>query len=271
MVGSSASSYKSSLSSLRVVRFSTQPALCADHVCILSSYAFLVCFVFLGMASLSWPSQSEAAPGIDAPLEHIRTAIPILGTTMNEVQEPIGIVAEIQLDFLQRRDHDGLDIQFHTTPGKFSPYAQQSVIEALYRVVEAAALNPDSWTIRFSLPYPGVTLYGESLSAMAALTIVALAKNEPVDEETVMTGTVTADGHVGTVGGVPLKIIAAYEQHYRKVLIPEEPDVADDDWETPFLMEVQPVGSISKAYLALTNRPLRTALVKHSLTAGLSP
>ncbi|MEX0829471.1 MAG: S16 family serine protease [Nitrospirales bacterium] len=220
---------------------------------------------------MSWPSHSEAASGFDAPPVHKRTAIPILGTTMNDAQESIGIVAEIQLDFLQRRDHDGLDIQFHTTPGEFSPYAQQAVIEALYRVVEAAALSPDSWTIRFSLPYPGVTLYGESLSAMAALTIVALAKNEPVDPETVMTGTVTADGHVGTVGGVPLKILAAYEQHYRKVLIPEEPDIADDDWETPFLMDVQPVGSISKAYLALTNRPLRTSFVKHSLAAGLMP
>ena len=150
-------------------------------------------------------------------------------------------------------------------------YAQQSVMQALYRVLEAAELNPDSWTIRFGLPYPGVTLYGESLSAMAALNIVALAKNEPVDEETVLTGTVTADGNVGTVGGVPLKILAAYEQHFRKVLIPEEPDIADDDWETPFLMEVLPVGSISKAYLALTNRPLRTSLTKHSLTAGLTP
>jgi predicted S18 family serine protease len=106
---------------------------------------------------------------------------------------------------------------------------------------------------------------------MAALNIVALAKNEPVDEATILTGTVTADGNVGTVGGVPLKILAAYEQHFRKVLIPEEPDIADDDWETPFLMEVRPVGSISKAYLALTNRPLRSSLPKHSLTAGLTP
>jgi len=255
----------------RVLRYSAPLLHSAGPIRSLLSYPLLLSVVFLSVGSLSWLSNSEAAPGIDAPLEHIRTSIPILGTTMNEAAEPIGIVAEIQLDFLQRRDHEGLDIRFHTTPGKFSPYAQQSVIEALYRVVEAAALNPDSWTIRFSLPYPGVTLYGESLSAMAALTIVALAKNEPVDEETVMTGTVTADGHVGTVGGVPLKILAAYEQHYRKVLIPEEPDIADDDWETPFLMEVQPVGSISKAYLALTNRPLRTSLVKHSLTAGLTP
>lgn len=236
-----------------------------------SSFSLFISLVFFGALFLSAPVRSEAASSTEVPLKHIQRAIPILGTTMNENAEPVGIVAEIQLEFLQRLDHDGLDIQFQTTPGKFSPYAQQSVIQALYLVVEAAGLNPDSWTIRFKLPYPGVTLYGESLSAMAALYIVALAKNEPVDEKTVLTGTVTADGHVGTVGGVPLKILAAYEQHFQKVLIPEEPDVADDDWETPFLMEVRPVGSINKAYLALTNRPLRTTLVKHAFTAGLTP
>ena len=250
---------------------STQSSLCARSINVLTTYTLSLSLVFVGLLSLSLPLWSAAASAADGPLKHIRTTIPILGTTTDENAEPVGIVADIQLEFLERRDHDGLDVQFRSTPGKFSPYAQQSVIEALHLVVKAAALNPDSWTIRFELPYPGVTLYGESLSAMAALNIVALAKNEPVDEKTVLTGTVTADGHVGTVGGVPLKILAAYEQHYRKVLIPEEPDVADGDWETPFLMEVRPVGSISKAYLALTNRPLRTVLVQRSLTAELIP
>ena len=231
-------------------------------------------FMCLGLSTtffLSWPLHSQAFSSSDVPLKHIQTIIPILGTTMNEEAEPVGVVAEIHLEFFQRRDHNGLDVQFQTIPGKFSPYAQQSVIQALYRVVDTAALNPDSWTVRFRLPYPGVTLYGESLSAMAALTIVSIAKNEPVDEETVLTGTVTADGHVGTVGGVPLKILAAHEQHFRTVLIPEEPDIADGDWKTPFLMDVRPVSSISKAYLALTNHPLRANHVKPALTAGLTP
>ena len=236
----------------------------------------LSCWFLLGPFFLSifvsWglPSSGQAAPGSEQPIKHIRAAIPILGTTMNEQSEPVGIVAEIQLEFLQRRDHDGLAIQFLTAPGKFSPYAQQSVKEALNLVVEAAGLNPDSWTVRFILPYPGVTLYGESLSAMAALNVIALAKNEPVDEETVLTGTVTPDGHVGTVGGVPLKILAAHEQHYRRVLIPEEPDVADGDWATPFMMEVMPVRSIKKAYLALTHRPLRSHFNAQPLAARLS-
>lgn len=236
----------------------------------LPSSSFFLFLIFCWVAILGVPSNGEAAPGSDVPLRHIQTVIPILGTTMSDAAVPIGIVAEVHLEFLQRRDHSGLDVQFETTPGKFSPYAQQSVRQALDRVVAAAALNPDSWTIRFRLPYPGVTLYGESLSAMTALNIVALAKNDPVDETTIMTGTVMEDGHVGTVGGVPLKIVAAHKQHFRKVLIPEEFDVADGDWETPFLMDVSPVGSISKAYLALTNRPLRTVRAGQSFTASLT-
>ena len=264
MVGFPASSYKCSL---RLCFNTFLPVIsCAGFLRNLSAYVlFSILFVVCGVSGSQGGEAAEIHP---AP---IRTAIPILGTTMNEDAEPTGIVAEIELEFLQRSDHDGLNVQFQTTPGKFSPYAQQSVIQALYRVVEAAGINPDSWTVRFQLPYPGVTLYGESLSAMAALTIVSLAKNEPIDAETVLTGTVTADGHLGTVGGVPLKIIAAYEKHFQKVLIPEEPDVADGDWKTPFLMEVRPVGSISNAYLALTNRPLRTKQETLSLTAGLTP
>ena len=239
--------------------------------CAISTAWLLFGWLFLLILG-SWflPSSGHAGSEKDPPIKYISTVIPILGTTMNEQSEQVGIVALIQLEFLQRRDHEGLEIQFLNMPGRFSPYAQQSVKEALDRVVEAAGLNSDSWTVRFILPYPGVTLYGESLSAMAALNVIALAKNDPVDEETILTGTVTPDGHVGTVGGVPLKILAAHEQHYRRVLIPEEPDVADGDWETPFLMEVMPVRSIKKAYLALTHRPLRTHVNNQPLAAKLS-
>ena len=46
---------------------------------------------------------------------------------------------------------------------------------------------------------------------MAALSVMALAKNDPLHEDIVMTGTVTPEGNIGVVGGIPLKIVAAYE------------------------------------------------------------
>lgn len=235
----------------------------------------LLYWVFAGLVSvglLGAPGHGHGATPSekDRPIRHIRTVIPILGTTVNEQSQPVGIVAEITLEFTHRRDHGGLDIRFEDNPGKFSPFAQQSVIDAIERVAAAADLSPDSWTIRFMLPYPGVTLYGESLSAMAALNVVALAKNEPVYEDTVLTGTVTPEGSLGVVGGVPLKIHAAHEKHFRKVVIPEELDVADGDWETPFLMEVTPVRSIKKAYFALTHHALRTLTPAQPFAASLT-
>ena len=188
-----------------------------------------------------------------------RSIIPILGTTFNENWEQVGIVAEVEVEFIQRVDHEGLRLEFMTKPGRFSSLAKSSVKEALDLVAKTAKLNTDSWTVRFTLPYAGVTLYGESLSAMAAMSVVALAKGESIHSDIVMTGTVTPEGVIGTVGGVPLKIVAAYERHYRRVLIPEEPDVADGDWETPFLMHVSPVKTVDMAYLVLTDHPLTSS------------
>ncbi len=212
----------------------------------------LVVFSIVGSAHLA------NAQGSFNPSQGQRSVIPILGTTYDDQWEQVGIVADVELEFVQRQDHDGLHIDFSSTPGRFSSLAQSSVQEAIMLVSRVANLNTDSWTIRFTLPYAGVTLYGESLSAMAAMSVVAMAKGEMIHEDMVMTGTVTSEGTIGTVGGIPLKIVAAYEEHFRRVLIPEELDVADSDWETPFLMHVSPVKSVDRAYLALTDHPLKS-------------
>lgn len=184
--------------------------------------------------------------------------IPILGTTYDHNWEQIGVVARVDIQLERREDHSGLKIQFNSTPGRFSATAQNAVIRAISWVVDASHSDARSWTVTLSLPYPGVTMYGESLSAMVGLSVLALAKGDPLPPDRVVTGTVTSDGQIGTVGGVPLKILAAHKEHLRKVLIPEEKDVADGDWQTPFLMEVSPVRSLSKAYQALTDRPFRS-------------
>lgn len=102
-----------------------------------------------------------------------------------------------------------------------------------------------------SLPYNGVTIYGNSLSAMVGLSVIALAEGKFIPSDRTITGTVTPDGHIGPVGSVGPKVSAAYEAHLRRVIVSEEHDPTDDEWETPFLMHVYPVGSVAKAYAAL--------------------
>jgi len=191
-----------------------------------------------------------------APVHH--QVIPILGVTFNQAWEPAGIVVELIMRVEQRKDHEGFHVKFESTPGRFSSWSQQSVIQAIFSANKAAGLSLDSWTVTLIFPYWDVTIYGDSLSAMVALSVVALAIGDTIPPDRVLTGTITPEGHIGVVGGVPYKIHAAYADHFHRVLIPEERDVADGDWQTPFLMQVSPVGTVNKAYYALTGHPLHT-------------
>lgn len=180
--------------------------------------------------------------------------VPILGVTMES--QPIGTVATLILAFDERPDRSGLAVHFSTSPGRFSRMAQTSVEQAIRRAAKAAGLSTDSWNVILSVPYAGVTIYGDSLSAMVALAVVASAKGEFIPADRVMTGAVAPDGHIAPVGAVPLKVTAAGDAHMHRVLVPDELDEADSDWPTPFLVQVSPVGSLSQAYEALTDHPL---------------
>ncbi|WP_447968930.1 S16 family serine protease [Nitrospira sp. M1] len=230
-------------------------------------YILSLLLVFLFVGSYVEKADAQAVPPASMTK---RSIIPILGTTYNEQWEQVGIVADVEVEFERRDDHEGLQLDFLTKPGRFSSLAKRSVQDALALVTQAAGLNADSWTVRFRLPYAGVTLYGESLSAMAAMSVVALAKGEMVHSDIVMTGTVTPEGSIGTVGGIPLKIVAAHQEHFRRVLIPEEPDVADGDWQTPFLMHVSPVKSVDVAYFALTDHPLKASGADQQIEVSLA-
>ena len=181
--------------------------------------------------------------------------IPILGVTVDE-RNVIGAVATVRVSFAERGDHSGLAMHFLSAPGRFSPMAQTAVEQAIYRTARAAGLTIDRWTVILSVLDPGLTLYGESLSAMVGLSVVALAKDDVVPPDRVMTGAVTPDGHIAPVGSVSLKVRAAEQAHMRRIIVPDETDPADADWTTPFLLQVSPVGSVDQAYLALTDRAL---------------
>lgn len=183
-----------------------------------------------------------------APREQL---IPILGTTMGS--HATGIVAYIVVTFETRTDTSGLMVQFKSSPGDFSHMAQTSIDQAIRRVARSLSLSTDSWTVVLFVPYSRFTVYGESLSAMVGLSVAAMAEGRSVSPGHVMTGTITSDGRIGVVGSVPLKITAASEAHLFRVLVPEEQDTADGDWQTPFLMQISPVGSVSQAFDGLTS------------------
>lgn len=193
----------------------------------------------------AWWSPSDAAPR--------EQLIPILGTTAERL--PTGTVAYIVATFEERKDHDGLLVRFHTEPGQFSRMARTSTEQAIRRTARSLGLSPDSWSVELRIPYEGVTMYGDSLSAMVALTVAAMAQGKTVPSGYVLTGTVTTEGDIGPVGSIPLKVQAASAAKMRRVLIPDQKADTDGDAPTPFLMQVSPVRSVPEAYEALTNSP----------------
>lgn len=213
--------------------------------------ALMLSFQFLPYAGASESSTPEK-------IRH--QSVPILGVTFNEVQQPVGIVMYVMIHFHQRSDHDGLKIHFRKTPGRFGPIARKGVATAIDRVARAAHLQDDSWTVVLSFPYTGLTMYGDSLSAMVALSVTALAKGDTIQYGHTLTGTITENGNIGKVTGIPYKVYAAYSAHLDRVLIPEEYHPLDGEWRIPFLMHVSHVGTIEKAYNELTGKPFFSPL-----------
>jgi hypothetical protein len=183
-------------------------------------------------------------------------SVPILGLTVKKDKQVGGIVTQVVINFYERQDHYGLNLRFGAIPGRFSPLAQQAVYQAITRASKAAHLDARSWEVFLTFPYHGLTMYGDSLSAMIGLSVLALAKGENIIYGRSLTGTITEDGNIGPVGGVPQKILAAHSEHLDRVLIPEEHDIGDRDWENPFLMHVSHVRTVSQAYFGLTGQVL---------------
>ena len=208
-------------------------------------------FVLIG-AILAQTATAKVTPT----LHFTQLTIPILGLTLNQSQRPTGVVSYVMVHFKRRSDHEGLRLRFQKMPGKFSPLAQHAVKLAIERAAASAQLSTISWSVALTFPYPGMTMYGESLSAMVGLSVVALAKGDMLIDGRSITGTITEDGRIGKVGGVPQKIYAAHHQHLNRVLIPEEHHMSDGDWPMPFLMHVSPVNTVEKAYLGLTGHHL---------------
>jgi hypothetical protein len=182
--------------------------------------------------------------------------VKFLGTTLDRDKQPIGIVAELNISFRKREDQEWLNVSFASGPGRFSPLTQMAIQEGIKGAASVADLDTRTWDVFLSFPFPGVTVYGESVSAMVSVAVLAMAHDAPLLLNRVATGKITKDGHIGAVGGIPLKIQAAYAEHIQRVIIPEERFQEDNDWQTPFLMHISPVSSVLQAYRMLTGQTL---------------
>ncbi|MEX5218760.1 MAG: hypothetical protein NW701_13100 [Nitrospira sp.] len=167
-----------------------------------------------------------------------------------------GAVGELVVGWERRSDRHGIIVSFLEGPGSFSPETELAILGAIDRAARAAGLETDSWNVSLAVHQPAGIIFGDSLTALVGLTVIALAKGDFIPLDRTMTGTITVDGAIGPVSSLPLKIEAAYRNHLRRVIVPDALDATDSDWLTPFLMHISPIHSAAVAYQALTDHSL---------------
>ena len=179
--------------------------------------------------------------------------IPLLCVLMEEASTGkvtySGKVIYVMVVFTTRNDADGLDVHFTVGPGRFSMVTQTAAKQAIMNTARALGLSSDSWSVGLGALEPGLIINGPSLSAMVGLAVAAMAKGESIPRNRVITGTITSDGHIGPVGGVGLKVLAARQAGLQMVLVPST-DYGKG--RTPDFTQVFKVGSVRQAYDALT-------------------
>jgi Lon protease (S16) C-terminal proteolytic domain len=180
-------------------------------------------------------------------------SIPILATTAGEY--PMGAVVYVVVAFEERRDNFGLQMIFHTTSGRVSHLAQTSIQEAVVHTARALDLSPNSWTVSLIVPYPDVTIGGDSLSGMVALSIAILALGHPVPSHTVLTGTIRSDGSIAPVGAVPLRLAAAHAAHIRRVLVSDRQMEGETYLGPSSSLQLSPVRSVREALETILKVP----------------
>jgi predicted S18 family serine protease len=194
----------------------------------------------------------SAAPVTAAPREQM---IPVLSHVWEASSK--GSVDYVVITFDRRADTSGLAVQFKTTPGRFSRSVQTSIEEAIRRTARSLKLSTDSWTVVLTVPYPDITVSGENLYGMVALSVAAMATGRTIDTGLLLTGTITPEGRIGPAGSTPLRVPAPGRARLRRVLVSKEQPLAERDRPARDLMPVTPISSVTQAFQELTGEPPR--------------
>lgn len=210
---------------------------------------FMGCAALL-LSVLCLTSFANAAGPDDGPREQY---VPLLCVLMEEAPTGkvtySGKVIYVMVVFATRNDAEGLDVHFTVGPGRFSMMTQTAAKQAIANTARALGLSSDSWSVGLGALEPGLIIDGPSLSAMVGLAVAAMAKGESIPRNRVITGTITSDGHIGPVGGVGLKVLAARQASLQMVLVLS---VDNGKERAPDATQVFTVGSVRQAYEALT-------------------
>ncbi len=219
------------------------------------------------------PGEKPQAPGLDDSW----CPVLVLGVTLDNNLQPVGIVTFVDLLVEKREDKDGLRILFLEYPGRFSPYAQEAIKKGIQEAINFLhredIISPDaptdSLTLVVTFPSRGLTMYGDSLSAtvsvhFALMIAKALGAEQGKYMKTcrALTGAIGEKGAINAVGGIPYKVYAGAINRIPHILIPEEPSQTDDPYQNPDFMRVSFVKGLKGAYTMMTDPCNKTQITE---------
>lgn len=123
-----------------------------------------------------------------------------------------------------------------------------------------ASADPATVDLDFTVTGP---IDGPSAGGILTVGLIAAFQGRSLTPGVTMTGTITANGSIGPVGGVLTKIESAAREGFTTVVLPAA--LSPDDWETgnkfteladSLGMTLVPVDTIGEAYAAMTGDPI---------------
>lgn len=136
-----------------------------------------------------------------------------------------------------------------------------SMVLALEYALEHTPTVDHTGTISvIGIAYAATGTDGPSAGGVMTVGFAALLKGEQIRRGIALTGTISKDGTIGPVGGIPDKIRAAAREGYRTILIPQG-QRDDPRWNLTRLawdlnLEIKEVATVAEAYHLMTGGTL---------------
>ena len=189
------------------------------------------------------------------------STVPALWAGTNSAGEPVGGIEPVEV-LLSEGGPPGLQLDLTTIEAQGAGASWNSATASASVVsLFLSGADPEEFNISFRITGP---IDGPSAGGVLTVGLLAALKDEPLDKDVTMTGTISPDGSIGAVGGVPTKIEAAKKAGFDTVLVPtsnfessvpssEFADLAE--FGRSLDIEVIPVSTVSEAYLEFTGEP----------------
>lgn len=130
---------------------------------------------------------------------------------------------------------------------------------AVRAVLHAVGDSGHDWLITIKNRSATSLTDGMSASAAVAVAIMAAYRGDVIRSDVVLSGQIIPDGRLDVVGGLPVKIEAAANAHYRTIIVPRDQGLTPDwvrstDVASRRKVQLLQAGTLDEAYQAMTVR-----------------